>query len=443
MSISKKNIYNLWSDRHIGVVFHWATLFTVILMTLLIPFDYLLFGKEGVKHFLEFRIFTILSITTFLFIIRELSKRNQEHRKKYYLAVEILGSFVILSYFYFLSNAKDEWINTIFFSNIMVMLFTFIISSCFRRSTFIIITASLIGECVLYYQNQIPRTYLYLLVIWTNVLMIFTYIVRVLVQNKLQKEHFMYNQIMGSKSALNFVIAPNKLRPEDIFPPEYRFSVVLIADWRGSQEISDRSTIEQIKNMNEIYYGIIQNELERCIPDGNYFMRTNGDELFVVCYQDDDVTKTQTVDRLLEFSHILSSTCFEEINSSIRNERITFDIGISFGNGLVGMLGAPGSKKADIMADFVGHAKRYETIAKNIRTEIGDINNRRNIGLTKEDYPTVVIDRALILEYKNHAYVETPYLSREVTVSKNRIENVFIYHPSQFWTAKAKFKIVV
>ncbi len=138
------------------------------------------------------------------------------------------------------------------------------------------------------------------------------------------------------------------------------------------------------------YYDIVWKELEETCPDGNYFADWTADELFVIFYQDDDSSRVEVIQNAMTFAHKLAT----KVHSQLANEigmTLTYDIGISAGQGMLGLLGPDKRMKTTIASEVAGVAKRLETEAKHQRTK-----NKLGVGKSGESIPVIAVSGDLI-----------------------------------------------
>ena len=152
--------------------------------------------------------------------------------------------------------------------------------------------------------------------------------------------------------------------------------------------------------MLEKFYEIIYTELSKLDLDGQYYADWTADELFIIFYGSDEEKKKIT-NESLRFCHTLATKLYIDVSNHV-NQDIKYDIGLSSGHGLIGLQGPGRFKKTTITGDVAGHAKRFETQAKEIRKEIHG-----------HSFPIIVMDKQLknaseaLGQYKTHPFSNT------------------------------------
>ena len=430
--VSNPEVYNRWSNRHIGVIHLWSCLFCLISCAFLMPFDYLLFGRVQFEYYLPFRISTIIYSAISALALYELTRKKIVKDNIYYKAHYQLGLVILGQYTFFLFHSSDNMV-FLAFALAMVNLFSHVMSFFFERVSFNLTMTLNAALLLLLADGKVGREIALMLVIWNTLLWVVGCVLRYLNKSRVYNTFIIYQQITGKRYALEVATSAKNVSPEDIFEPKKIFSCVLISDWRDSQNITDNSTLDQIKLRTEIYCRIVSTELDSFFPEGNFYMRTNGDELFVVAYVDEVSSKEKVVSDMLHFARELSTGLFEKINHEL-DINISFDIGLSCGEAIVGMLGGQGAKKADIIADFVGHAKRFETAGKKFREQIPENDEKK--------YPVVVLDRVFEDFRYNNPFIHIMKKYDNLSVSTDKSRDICVFHPSHFWIEDANTKKV-
>ena len=192
---------------------------------------------------------------------------------------------------------------------------------------------------------------------------------------------------------------------------------------------SNYTSAESFHKDNCTYFDTIDERLLMVAPKGNWFSRSNGDELLVVLYENEDSPKQEVIDTALSFIDDLSIKLYQEINEKIE-ENIVFDIGVTAGACLTGIFGGRNSSKADISSPLVGRAKRFESEAKRLRSD-----NLKDGELSK--YPIVVMQDSFF----DSLPFGKPMTSRPKTLVECEGKNIddvkaYVFHPSKYWDPK-------
>lgn len=155
---------------------------------------------------------------------------------------------------------------------------------------------------------------------------------------------------------------------DEAFKAKNRYCVSLISDWRDFQSLTESIANSEISAIFEKYYDIIYRSLERIIPSGEYFVEWHADELFIVFYSENE-DKQEVHANAIKFTEFLMHEAFEHLQK-ISPKPIMFDVGLSCGYGLLGIMGPNDAKKTTIASEVPGRAKRMEGEAKAIRKSV-------------------------------------------------------------------------
>ena len=200
--------------------------------------------------------------------------------------------------------------------------------------------------------------------------------------DNLYKRFTHISSLVPMQIAKYYTISEGRENLEDIFKSEERFTVCLCSDWRNYQKITNTSEHRDVQDMLERFYEIIYSELSKSDLDGQYYADWTADELFIIFYGNQD-QKDKVISESLAFCHTLATKLYIEVSNSL-NKGIKYDIGLSSGEGLIGLQGPGKFKKTTITGDVAGNAKRFETQAKTLRAE-----NQSN------SFPIVVMNKSL------------------------------------------------
>ena len=173
------------------------------------------------------------------------------------------------------------------------------------------------------------------------------------------------SSLLPHKFAKTVTVSESELSIEKLFPTKEYFSVCLCSDWRNYQKITNTSEHKDVQRMLEKFYETIYSQLNKSDLGGRYYADWTADELFIIFYGKEG-EDAKVIDEALKFCHTLATKLYIEISNSI-DEKIKYDIGLSSGEGLIGLQGPGKFKKTTITGDVAGNAKRFETQAKEIR----------------------------------------------------------------------------
>ena len=183
-----------------------------------------------------------------------------------------------------------------------------------------------------------------------------------------------YHEIARREYALLIQAAPAKIvrhsvessqGVSEIFATKLRQSVCLSTDWRSYQALSAKTSPEVLSRALGEYYNLCGRILSKHFPDGNYYADWIADEFFVVAFAKSE-----------QFDPLLVDTMIYAAQDLLRGKQKfhadfgfpdSIDIGISSGQGLIGMMGPDWHKKATALGEIPGRSRRYQSAGKLVR----------------------------------------------------------------------------
>ncbi len=183
--------------------------------------------------------------------------------------------------------------------------------------------------------------------------------------------------LFPAKISMYLATNPEGKSAVEAFPAKKRYAICLSADWRGYQALSEKIDAATMVKLFETYYGIIFTEMEKILPNGNYFPNWIADELFVIFYLDEEEGDTERDVTVLAaaFAVQLATSLYDRLEKELF-VHIDYDIGIAAGYGILGVQGPPQALKTTLTANSAGIAKRLQTEAKNQRQELKNRGKR-------------------------------------------------------------------
>ena len=194
--------------------------------------------------------------------------------------------------------------------------------------------------------------------------------------------------MLPNKYAKLLSVSDQNLDINTIFPTQEYYAVCLCSDWRDYQKISNTNKREIVEIMLEKFYTIIYKELDKSNLNGQYYADWTADELFIIFYGNND-EKEKVRREALNFTHSLATSIYMDITAKV-DKGIMYDIGLSSGNGLIGLQGPKNYKKTSITGDVAGNSKRFETEAKELRKKHSTYK-----------FPIIVMDKELTISAQN------------------------------------------
>jgi hypothetical protein len=376
------SIYYEWIETNkLGHANYMVSL-QLLALVILTGFDFLIFGTE--QSYSSYRIILIPIYLGFLFLNKKLKDQTQLHT---YLLLfpSLIFQFM---YFAFLFNLSSDKQNIVFIANIMTTFFlTFTLHKFFKEQylfNFISIFTLMCGVSFNWQKDQA----LVLIISHITSAMVTFYFRREFVSGLDAKLSHMKTFLPDNVAKM--IMYSNDWKDiSKAFTAKERFTICLCADWRNFQLLCTQKKSSEISDVIEKYYDIVIKHLEKVFPDGNYYVNWVADELFVIFYTDSDFNKEALERKVIGFSNNMATTIFEEINTTIKNWDLMYDVGISCGNGLLGLQGPSKLKKTTLTGEVAGRAKRYQEEAKRIRNDYGSA------------HPILVFDYSLLSTIRN------------------------------------------
>ena len=404
------NIYHSWININKSLYIKYYNLIGLILMALLIPVDYILYGEN--QDFSLYRVIYIIIIMINLLYIQVYQDNIFKLKDKYTIQYNLLlpGLLYNLLYVYYLCICTPEQEMLVLLANFITIIATTMFAMKFWKVQYLINLISILSIVGFYiYMNDLFIT-LYLLTAH-----LISFIVAFLYRRSFilrMYERYCNTASMVPKNvAKHIAITDGTVNLNEIFKPTKRFTVCMSSDWRNFQKIAKNNDPEYIEQLFQNFYNIVFEELDRIFPLGNYYADWTADEMFIIFYSDTDKDKV-VVQNALEFAYIYATKIFEKINSNL-DSKLLYDIGLASGIGLLGLQGPEKLKKTTITGESAGLAKRFETEAKNHRID------------DKKQDPIIIINEIMKEIYENSKLDRMEFIEVKGTV-KN-IENHKLY----------------
>ena len=365
-----KHLYHNWINYNTPYYTKYYLLLSILIYVLLIPLDFLWF-ENGIIY-TRHRVIFISALLLIVFIFSNTIKQSDElmninhYSLKLWLMIPSL--LMNLQYIYFLSIVeKSEYIIVLlacFFlvlistlSSVVLLILPFYRQDLGHDCNRLIFFHGISAITALYYRNQFI--------------------------GNIMKRYEHLCSLVPRRIARIISITDGKVNINNIFQTQERYTVCLCADWRNYQLLTQQLSYEKLSELTEKFYDIIFDKLDNLIPDGDYFVDWNADELFIIFYSTDR-SNTAIREKSLNFAHSLATDIYMEI-SSVFDINLKFDIGLSCGIGLLGLQGPKNLKKTTLTGETAGIAKRLETQAKSIRNNNADIPS----------FPQIIMDSKL------------------------------------------------
>jgi len=379
------HLYHLWVEVHRPLYAKYYGLVAMLLVAVMIPFDFLFFGADGAiyaaGHLAMFPCFAIALAA--LAILRRLRPEALRSGLAISLITAAPGVILTLGYACFLMIAKPEQRFTVLIGNIIVAFCITLFCTRFWREQYCLTIAAVVTTALI--AAFFPAITREAMLVAIAYLCSFTlaFVMRREFVGSMYERYLNLSSLVPKRVAMALVMAEENLADTTLFAARERFTVCLCADWRGFQAMTRGENAAAISGWFERYYDIVFRELEDAAPGGGYYADWVADELFVVFYDDND-------DQAAVLRHALAflQAMRERVPTTTRQalgQDIRFDIGIAAGSGILGLQGPPQRKKTTITAEVAGIAKRLEQEAKAVRAVVDPLDPR----------PVVLMDAAV------------------------------------------------
>ena len=356
------NIYHSWININKSLYLKYYNLVGIILMSLLIPFDFILYGENNI--YTKFRVICIIIILFNFLYIQINQKRLFERKTKYHFLYNLVlpGILFNLLYTYYFYITPSENYNIILLANFITIITTTMFALKFWKEQYALNLISVLVILPFIRLDVLGSIYL----IFFHILsFIVAYIYRRQFVISMYERYCNTASLVPKNIAKYIAMTDGSMNLEEVFKPSKRFTVCLSSDWRGFQAIVAKKDPKFVENLFQKFYNEVFLELDRIFPDGNYYADWTADELFIIFFSNDDNDK-DLIEKALEFGHVYSTDVFARIETTL-GMKLMYDIGMSSGIGLLGLQGPEKLKKTTITGESAGTAKRLETEAKNLR----------------------------------------------------------------------------
>tara|TARA_B100000315_G_scaffold97278_1_gene89445 strand:+ start:7206 stop:8546 length:1341 start_codon:yes stop_codon:yes gene_type:complete len=375
-------LYNQWLIFNKGIYAKYFNLLALLILVVLIPFDFLLF-KEPMQFVRIRAIMIIIFSINLMLLARKMPEMDLATSDKFDPILILPGILFSAVYLFFLYSVDGDTYTIVLVANYMVVFLSTFFLHRFWKEQYTLNLASIYGLLMLAALKPEITKDCILLVIFNVISMIAAFFYRWdFVTTMLDRFHHL-STLVPKKTARYVAIAHGRLSLDDVLRAEHRFTVCLCADWRDFQKMAMAKEPGFISDLFDKYYTIVLEELDRIVPDGNYYANWRADELFVIFYNESNEDK-QTMKESLKFVHSLATKIYNQVMNEFEIN-LDYDIGLSCGIGLLGLQGPSKMKKMTVSGEPAGRAARFQTEAKTIR--------RRN--MLPNQYPILIMDSKL------------------------------------------------
>ncbi len=418
-----KSLYSNWQDSNISEHTKYLTIVHMVFMTLLIPFDFLLFGLDS--PYPKFRILSISLFALNLLMLDHVSKIRKPVADRKAAAMLLLPNlYWNILYHYFICTASQNNLQIVLIGNLMVAFFTTFMVFRFWREQYFLNLASILSLSLFAIAYPDRGRELSLIIICHLVSFVIAFYLRREFAGAMYERYYHMMTFIPKQIAQSILTSSGSLKISEAFKAQNRFTVCLVSDLRNYQELCKRESPEYISRLLEKFYDIIFECLDQVVPEGNYFANWTADELFVVFYNEEN-DEERVMNEALGFSKLLATTLHERAVRELESP-LMWDIGLASGNGLLGVQGPERLKKTTITGESPGLAKRLEAEAKRQRLPES----------ASQEYPILVMDKKLKDFGVRYKHFEPESLQEFVATEKNIAGD-------RFFRLKAAFSLLV
>ena len=415
------NIYYAWININKSLYIKYYNLIGLIVMALLIPVDFILY-KDNI--FSSYRVIYISIILLNLLFVqvnqKTLFKLGKDYSIQYHLLLPgLLYNLLYIYYMCLVIFKYPSYLDMVLLANFITIIATTMFAMKFWKEQYIINFVSVFTILVFYAfninnQEVYTRFHYGIYIISIHLIsFVFAFIYRRNFILSMYEKYCTTASMVPRNVAKHIAATDSNVKLDEIFKPTKRFTVCLSSDWRDFQKLTKDKDPEIIEKLFQNFYNIVFEELDRIFPNGNYYADWTADEIFIIFFDESDNENYLLVEKALEFAKTFSLDVFERVNNLFEIE-LLYDIGMSCGEGLLGLQGPEKLKKTTITGESAGTAKRLETEAKNFR-----IDNHTN------KYPILFIDSNLY-EFTNSVKLQQFEYKEMIATTKN-IKNKKIY----------------
>jgi len=362
------DIYHSWININKPLYIKYYNLIGLMIMSMLIPLDYILYENNYI-FFTQFRIIYISIILLNLLYIQINQKRLFEKKKIYRLNINLLLPALLYNIIYisYLYNISDNYYTLVLLANFITIIVTIMFAAKFWKEQYAISTISLV---IIFFSSIYKGKYIdgFYLTVFHLISFVSAYFFRRSFILSMYERYYHTASLVPKNVAKHIAMTDGVIELDKIFKPTKRFTVCLSSDWRNYQELASTKDPKYIEELFQNFYNYVFEELDRVMPEGNYYADWTADELFIIFF-DEENNENNIIKNALTFSHVYAEKIFNKINANI-DSKLMYDIGMASGVGLLGLQGPEKLKKTTITGESAGTAKRLETEAKNLRNDV-------------------------------------------------------------------------
>jgi hypothetical protein len=293
--------------------------------------------------------------------------------KRFKWASKYFGGLIAMAafngmYIFFLESSPDHHkavIQAAMFMNVFA--FHMLVFRFWKESLFL--SLSLIGVYTVASVSGTPQAQVYQsLTFWCLVMTVFFWVQRTEFVATLDARFKSLLLQYPPKIARAMTLVGDEAEYLEAFAPKRRPCVCLCVDWRSFQEMASRKSPEEIATLIEKSHEVLLKFVYKNIPNESFHADWTADEFFLMLYSERD-SKEELLKGAVNIVKNILEDFYQEMSKSSSQLVPTIDVGVAFGEGVLGLLGPKNMKKLTVAGSIGGRAKRLETEAKTVRDE--------------------------------------------------------------------------
>lgn len=367
----KKELLAAWEKNNVAFFFYFGASAAIVGIACLVLFDLLLFG-DHYAIYLPHRLTMVVTLACAVLVCH----RHKVHVEGSGYTIIFPLSLLIMSmssiwYLYFLGVCPPEHHQIVLFGNVINIM---------ALSLFTAIFPTINAVFCIFVMASSSISYLYLgsdallLTISALFAAMLCYAQRHVFATMLYTDYRNKLVIFDAPSAFALTVRRQDQKMEDIFPPRTCAVAILTADLRKSQGLFEANHGDAQTKINR-FFNLVNQVVSTLAPDSRKIIKTHGDEINVIIYSHDADDLPALTAQILAIAQHLAVAGFAEARR-ICGSDLLYDMGVSWGHNLVGLLGPDGLKSPDVYGHVIVDAKRFQDLAKKLRSS--------------EDFPIIV-----------------------------------------------------
>ncbi len=423
------DILREWNIFQLRVQFKTLTLLAIASFLLMIPIDFLTLSTDIAKSFAPLRLLLACLLLLTVALTGIMSQLGGNLDKYLPLFVVMAASIPTVGFpLFYLTPYAGELVEGITIGALTTMLIAHFFLAKFNRvyrGWYLILLGSL-----LVYRFSLQVDVAPLLASHLIAILFGEYLGRS-TRKQVGKRYESLKRIVPLSIARRLVVSDRALSEQE-FSPKQRQCVCIVADWRRFQQLTQDIANDRLARLFEEYYDYVYKGLRACDASEEYYIDWHADELFIILYQENK-DWSQIKERALAMVEFLTHDAHQFLNR-MAPQPIMFDIGVSVGEGLIGIMGPKGGKKLTIASPVAGRAKRLESEAKQIRSSS---TSEVNMPIAVFDFPPQRPGQ--MLHFKKIVAVSKDIAGEEVFV---RLDNPGLGKELESAEPEAKLKLL-